>query len=118
MVLPNCRGASVALRKLGETVEIYEKVEVGKDDFNKTEFDWEFVRTANCTVTYGGDNDEVRTSNGEYNSNNPTFYFAKGDEPSNDARVKRVETDGLLYELQTFTKRRSQTKVRGAKVNE
>lgn len=116
--------------RFGETLEYYIKVDVGTDEFNNREWDWRYQGTTLALVSFENAMEEVNEITGEYDTDEPVFYFRYGDGPvtlrnddqrmegSGPVRVKRIEKDDRWYELQAPTRRDGHVQIKGELVRD
>jgi hypothetical protein len=108
------RDISAQLDRIGQTATLYEKEQIGENEFNNTEFGYVENREVTCVRTYPNRNTENEGSDGEYESDRALFIFARGDdEPSGE---ERLEYDGQMYALGSTTEYETHVSIFGNKV--
>jgi hypothetical protein len=119
MVTGPFRRLNTVFGRFAETVEIYTIEETGTNDFGNPVHDWNLHGTTEAIITREGSPFEMQGGTGEYDVEQPYFYFQHGAQPEiEDPRIKRVEADGSFYELGAVKEHRSHIETKGSLVRD
>lgn len=119
MVAGPLRQINTVFGQFAETIEVYTKVQEGNNDFGNPVHNWKLHGTTQAIITREGSPFEMAEGAGEYDVEQPYFYFQHDAQPEiDDPRIKRVEADGSFYELGASKQHRSHIEVKGTLVRD
>jgi len=95
------RGVLATIQRVGTTVDVLERVEGAKNEFNNPSHEWQETGEAECVRTYPNRNTQQDSNGGPFSGDNPLFIFESGTAPPASARIRY---NGTLYELQSETR--------------
>lgn len=125
------RSIEIQLRRLGQEVPYYVKMQTGTDAHNnpawsyeqetETDSDGNVVPvTLPCLRSYPNRNEQHDTAAGPYEDDDPVFIFLPGAAPPSDARIEYTEPTGTTttYEMRAPTRYETHVAMFGAFVSE
>lgn len=114
-MIPRGRKYAALISRFGESVEIHEKVEGGKNVFNNPQPTWTHTDNTTCAVVKPEDTTKMDVAGGERQTSSTSLFFPKDVSLPSNFRIKR-ELTGATFEIENVTERRSHVEAEAVEI--